>query len=197
MEEISNRWVRAVRNDGAAVDCTAVDGAADFLTREAVAPAYRIHRAMEGYRPTPLVRLDGLAEALGVKAVFVKDESRRFGLNAFKGLGAIYAFTRWYATSWDWIPRPPHLRTFSPSPVRGRLSGMVFVTATDGNHGKGVAWAAGQLGCRAYVYMPKGSSELRAQAIRDAGRAEVRIMDVGYDDAVRHAAAWRRRTAGT
>ena len=64
MEEISNRWVRAVFNDGAAVDCTAVDGAADFLTREAVAPAYRIHRAMEGYRPTPLVRLDGLAEAL-------------------------------------------------------------------------------------------------------------------------------------
>ena len=94
MEEISNRWVRAVRNEGPAVGLSAVDRAADFLTRKAVEPAHRIHRAMEGYRPTPLVRLDGLAEALGVKAVFVKDESKRFGLNAFKGLGAIYAFTR-------------------------------------------------------------------------------------------------------
>lgn len=188
MEEISNCWVRAVRGEGAAADCAAVDRTADFLTREAVAPAYRIHRAMEGYRPTPLVRLDGLAEALGVKAVFVKDESRRFGLNAFKGLGAIYAFTRVVC---DELGLDPETTTFADlqcEPVRGRLSGMVFVTATDGNHGKGVAWAAGQLGCRAYVYMPKGSSELRAQAIRDAGGAEVRIMDVGYDDAVRHAA---------
>ena len=165
MEEISNRWVRAVRNDGAAVDCTAVDGAADFLTQEAVAPAYRIHRAMEGYRPTPLVRLDGLAEALGVKAVFVKDESRRFGLNAFKGLGAIYAFTRVVCDELGLDPETTTFADLQSEPVRGRLSGMVFVTATDGNHGKGVAWAAGQLGCRAYVYMPKGSSELRAQAI--------------------------------
>lgn len=65
---------------------------------------------------------------------------------------------------------------------------MVFVTATDGNHGKGVAWAAGQLGCKAHVYMPIGSSELRAEAIRAAGRADVRIMETGYDDTVRYAA---------
>ena len=52
MEEISNRWVRAVRNEGPAVGRSAVDRAADFLTRKAVEPAHRIHRAMEGYRPT-------------------------------------------------------------------------------------------------------------------------------------------------
>ena len=64
-----------------------------------------------------------------------------------------------------------------------------FVTATDGNHGRGVSWAAGQLGCEAHVYMPVGSSELRAQAIRDVNpKAESKIMETGYDDTVRYAA---------
>ena len=66
---------------------------------------------------------------------------------------------------------------------------MVFVTATDGNHGKGVSWAAGQLGCKAHVYMPAGSSEIRANAIREVNSAaEVCILSIGYDDAVRYAA---------
>ena len=64
---------------------------------------------------------------------------------------------------------------------------MTFVTATDGNHGKGVAWSAAQLGCKAVVYMPKGSSETRAQAIRNMGDTEVTITDMGYDDTVRFA----------
>ena len=152
MEEISNRWVRAVRNEGPAAGRSAVDCAADFLTRKAVEPVHRIHRAMEGYRPTPLVRLDGLAEALGVKAVFVKDESKRFGLNAFKGLGAIYAFTRVVCGELGLDPETTTFADLQSEPVRGRLSGMVFVTATDGNHGKGVAWAAGQLGINAELY---------------------------------------------
>lgn len=65
---------------------------------------------------------------------------------------------------------------------------MMFITTTDGNHGKGISWAAGLLGCRAYVFMPKGSVEARAQAIRDAGTAEVTITDLKYDDCVRFTA---------
>jgi diaminopropionate ammonia-lyase len=68
------------------------------------------------------------------------------------------------------------------------VSKMVFVTATDGNHGKGISWAAGLLGCESHVYMPKGSVEVRAQAIRDAGTAEVTITDMCYDDTVRFVA---------
>ncbi|MBR5329153.1 MAG: diaminopropionate ammonia-lyase, partial [Firmicutes bacterium] len=69
-----------------------------------------------------------------------------------------------------------------------KVAKMVFVTATDGNHGKGISWAAGLLGCDSYVYMPKGSVEVRAQAIRDAGTAEVTITDMSYDDTVRFVA---------
>ena len=71
---------------------------------------------------------------------------------------------------------------------RAALDRLTFVTATDGNHGRGVAWAARLLGCRCHVYLPAGSVEARAQAIRDAGAEEARILDVGYDDAVRYAA---------
>ena len=65
---------------------------------------------------------------------------------------------------------------------------MVFITATDGNHGKGVAFAAAKLGCKSIVLMPKGSVEIRAEAIRQVGAYEVTITDLSYDDAVRKAA---------
>ena len=69
-----------------------------------------------------------------------------------------------------------------------RFGLRAFITTTDGNHGKGVAWASGLLGCKSYVYMPRGSVEARAQAIRDAGQAEVTITDLPYDDCVRYTA---------
>ena len=65
-----------------------------FLSREATAPARRLHRSMTGYAPTPLVELSGLAKRGGVRSVLVKDESPRFGLNAFKALGGLYALFR-------------------------------------------------------------------------------------------------------
>ena len=66
----------------------------EFLRESAVLPVLRLHQGMEGYAPTPLVRLDGLAKALNVKDILIKDESQRFGLKAFKGLGGLYALTR-------------------------------------------------------------------------------------------------------
>ena len=70
---------------------------------------------------------------------------------------------------------------------RERLSRIEFVTCTDGNHGRGVSWAAGLFGCRAHVFMPHGSREVRAEAIRRAGPAEVTITEMNYDDTVRYA----------
>ena len=72
--------------------------------------------------------------------------------------------------------------------VRAKAAEMVFVTTTDGNHGRGVAWAAKELGSTAHVYLPAGSAPVRAQAIREAGAAEARILELDYDDAVRYAA---------
>lgn len=184
MGEITTKWLRAIPNPARKKD----GRGPDFLSPEATANVRRIHRGLDCYQPTPLVRLDGMAKALGVKAVFVKDESHRFGLKAFKGLGGIYALTCVVCRELGLDPETTTFADLQSPALREQVSRMVFVTTTDGNHGKGVAWAAGQLGCEAHVYMPKGSSRLRAQAIREAGRAEVVITDLCYDDAVRYAA---------
>jgi Threonine dehydratase len=124
----------------------------------------------------------------GSSAFFVKDESSRFGLNAFKGLGGSYCIGRLLA---ERAGLPPDDLTFSrllQADVRAAVRGMTFVTATDGNHGRGVAWAARELGLDAVVYLPKGSSDERLQNIRRLG-ARAEILDLNYDDAVRYAAA--------
>lgn len=161
----------------------------DFLSAQATAAAHRIHEELPGYQSTPLAKLDAMAQRLGIRAFFVKDESRRFGLNAFKGLGGLYALTRVVCRKLGLDINTVSFADLKKPEYNKAIREMVFVTATDGNHGKGVSWAAGQLGCEAHVYMPVGSSELRAQAIRDVNpRAEVRIMETGYDDTVRFAA---------
>ncbi len=131
------------------------------------------HKSLDVYEPTPLVRLDSFAKELGVKAVYVKDESKRFGLNAFKGLGASYAVGN-------------ILKNMDP----GKAS--VFVTATDGNHGRAVAWAATQAGCKSVIFMPKGTLKCRVDAIHEVADAEVTVTDLNYSDAVRFAAAYAR-----
>lgn len=160
----------------------------EYLNFEAAAPVRQIHGTWKDYQPTPLIRLDALAQRLGVKAIFVKDESKRFGLNAFKGLGGLYALARVVCRELNLDVSTITFEQLKAPELQKKIQDMVFITATDGNHGKGVAWAAGLLGCQSYIYMPAGSSPYRAEAIRKAGKAVVEIMDVGYDDAVRHAA---------
>ena len=158
-----------------------------FLREAATEGAWRFHHTLAGYRPTPLVRLEKLARRLGVGAVFVKDESHRFGLNAFKGLGGIYALTRTVGRELGLGEDVTFDQLLAPG-IRERVQKMVFVTTTDGNHGRGVAWAAHKLGCQAHVYLPAGSALARAQAILEVGAAGADILDLGYDDAVRYAA---------
>lgn len=165
------------------------DGGPAFLSTEATAPARRLHASVPAYAETPLVSLENLAGRMGIKGLYVKDESKRFGLNAFKGLGGIYALSRVACEALGLSIETATFQELQKPEYRDKLQKLTFVTATDGNHGKGVAWAASQLGCRAYVYMPKGSSQRRAQAIRDAGASEVTITDMGYDDTVRF--AWK------
>ncbi len=161
----------------------------DFLSGEATAAAHRIHRELPGYQMTPLRRLQGMAKQLGIREMLVKDESGRFGLKAFKGLGGLYALTCVICQKLNLDLNEVSFETLKSPACEAAIRSMVFVTATDGNHGKGLSWAAGQLGCAVHVYMPAGSSELRAQAIREVNsRAEVRILETGYDDTVRYAA---------
>lgn len=161
----------------------------DFLSESSTAMAYRIHRELSDYQPTPLIRLDSMAKRLGIKMVLVKDESKRFGLNAFKALGSLYALTCVICRELGLDINKIRFTDLKSPEYAQIIQRMVFVTATDGNHGKGVSWAAGQLGCKAHIYMPAGSSQLRAQAIRNVNpKADVKIMETGYDDTVRYAA---------
>ncbi|MCD8223744.1 MAG: diaminopropionate ammonia-lyase [Clostridiales bacterium] len=133
------------------------------------------HQSLNGYQPTPLASLKELAEKLGIAGLYVKDESRRFGLNAFKGLGGSYALARIMSEK---TGKPVDQVASIPA------DSFTFVTATDGNHGRGVAWAAKNLHQKAVVYMPKGSSAERLNNIRRLG-ATAEITGFNYDDTVR------------
>ncbi len=158
-------------------------------SREKAGNVCRVHRMIASYGESPLYSLRDLAEGLGVRAVYLKDESVRFGLKAFKGLGGIYAMFRMICRELGLDPETASLdqiRKYSE-----KLGKMTFVTTTDGNHGKGVSWAAGFFGCQARVYMPKGTVKVRAEAVRQAGSAVVEITEMKYDDCV----AWTARLA--
>ena len=163
----------------------AINGYRDSLfTRNEAENAIRFHNSLPCYKETALKSLSFAAEKYGVGAILVKDESTRFGLNAFKGLGGSYAIFRILCGHFEMDYRTSVYEDFLDSDIREQCEKMVFVTATDGNHGKGVAWAANLFGSKSHVLMPKGSAESRKQAIEEAGASSVLIMDLNYDKTV-------------
>jgi diaminopropionate ammonia-lyase len=153
---------------------------------KAAAKAAAFHAGFPEYAPTPLVRLKGLAAQLGVADIYVKDESKRFGLNAFKALGGSYAIGCLIAEKLGAdISEFPYEKMTSAE-VKQKIGAITFVTATDGNHGRGVAWTANRLGQKAVVYMPKGSAAERLANIKALG-ADASMTDMNYDDTVRFA----------
>lgn len=150
---------------------------------EAGARAMAFHQSFPEYAPTPLRRLSHLAEALHVGAIWVKDESYRFGLNAFKALGGSYAIGRCIAERLAIDPHQIGYDLLTDDSVRRRLGDVTFITATDGNHGRGVAWTANRMGQRCIVHMPKGSAAERLENIRALG-ADADILDLNYDGCV-------------
>ncbi|HWS81280.1 MAG TPA: diaminopropionate ammonia-lyase [Rubrobacter sp.] len=146
----------------------------------------RFHRLLPGYVETPLVEAPKLASALGVGKVFVKDESGRLGLPAFKVLGASWAVYRALEDrlgedfgDWEEIGE---LRE-RLEPVRP----LSLVAATDGNHGRAVARVARLLGLRAKIFVPDNMALARRKSISDEG-AEVIVVDGTYDEAVERSA---------
>lgn len=156
----------------------------NFLNLESAKKVRSFHASFPVYRETPLVELKNTAKAIGLGSIYVKDESYRFGLNAFKVLGGSYAIGNYLAKRLGKsITEMPYDKLISKE-VRKELGDITFVTATDGNHGRGVAWTAKQLQQKSVVYMPKGSAEERLMNIRAEG-ADASITDLNYDEAVR------------
>lgn len=144
----------------------------------------RFHASFPEYKKTPLVSLNALSKQLGIKGLFVKDESYRFGLNAFKVLGGSYAIGNIIAHRLNMdISDLPYEKMVSED-IRKELGEVTFVTATDGNHGRGVAWTANRLKQKSVVYMPKGSALERLNNIKALG-SDASITEMNYDDAVR------------
>ena len=142
------------------------------------------HKSFPMYVPTPLAQLPETAKMLGIGAIYVKDESHRFGLNAFKVLGGSYAIGNILSRRLGKPLSETGYDVLTSSETRKVLGDITFITATDGNHGRGVAWTANTLGQKSVVHMPKGSAEERLHNIRAAG-ADADIIDGNYDDAVR------------
>ena len=146
--------------------------------------ARAFHKSIPQYQETPLADLKKMAKELGLAKVCVKDESYRFGLNAFKVLGGSYAIAKYIAQKCGKdIAQMPYSVLISPE-TKQAVGPITFYSATDGNHGRGVAWAANKLGQKCVIRMPVGSTEVRRQNIENEG-AECTIESVNYDDCVR------------
>ena len=169
------------------------DTSLPIMSLENVAKARAFHESFPQYSKTPLAKLDHMAEYLGLGGLFVKDESYRFGLNAFKVLGGSFAMANYIAkqTHRD-VSQLPYA-VLTSEELRKEFGQATFFTATDGNHGRGVAWAANRLGQKSVVLMPKGSTQTRLENILKEG-ADATITDVNYDECVRRANAMAEQT---
>lgn len=156
----------------------------EHLGLESARKVCKFHSSFDLYEETPLVSLDNLSKELKIGGIYVKDESYRFGLNAFKVLGGSYAIGNYIANTLNKdISELPYSVMISDE-VKNKIGDITFISATDGNHGRGVAWTANKLKQKSVIYMPKGSALERLENIRLEG-AEASITEYNYDDAVR------------
>ena len=143
-------------------------GTGALFTEEDYATLGAYYHSHPGLLPTPNLTLPDLAATVGLRDLWVKDETARFGLNAFKSLGVRFAVDTLL--------------------VRGTIvRGATLVCASEGNHGRAVARAAREAGCQARVYLAASVAQARADAIASEGADVVRVAGT-YDDAVRTAA---------
>jgi diaminopropionate ammonia-lyase len=167
----------------------AADGRTEILSLAAFAEAKREITSWPGYAPTPLQQLTKLAARAGVAAIAYKDEAGRFGLGSFKAIGGGYAVCKLLRKK---VQQQTGAIISSADLTSSRYADVtreITVTcATDGNHGRAVAWGAQTFGCRCVVYVHETVSEGRCRAIAKYG-AEVRRVAGTFDDAVRRAAS--------
>jgi diaminopropionate ammonia-lyase len=176
-----------VSNDNARSDAPWTPAQDAILNDAALEQARATIASWPGYAPTPLLVLPGLAAEIGVASLHYKDEAGRFGLGSFKALGGAYAVARL-------LQRQVETELGAPVPMADIVSGahadivagITVCCATDGNHGRSVAWGAQTFGCRCVIFIHATVSEGRKEAIELFG-AEVRRCEGNYDDSVREA----------
>ncbi len=145
----------------------------------------RFHKSMgEKYNETPLCSLAAFAKRSGIQSYFVKDESKRGTLKAFKLLGGSYAVANCICERLGVRPEDVDFAYLKSKDAKDKTGDLIFAAASDGNHGKSVAWAAHEFGQKAVIYMPKGTAKDRIEAIESLG-GRVVVTDYSYDWCVR------------
>ncbi|MFO7895898.1 MAG: diaminopropionate ammonia-lyase [Candidatus Cloacimonadales bacterium] len=142
----------------------------------------KFHDGIPGFEMSALKSLRQMAKYLGVEGIWVKDESSRLNLNSFKVLGGSYAIYRFLKQRLGMEKEFSYQELISPE-IKAQTGEITFATATDGNHGRGVAWAASKLGHKSVIYVHRNTSQPRIDAIRSYG-ATLKVIDGNYDDAV-------------
>jgi len=159
-----------------------------LLGAAALGQAQAVISTWPGYAITPLCALPGLARTAGVGSIHYKDEGGRFGLGSFKALGGAYAVARLLCRELGQrLGRAVSHAELRSDPVLRQACADITVTcATDGNHGRSVAWGAQMLGCRCVIYVHATVSQGREDAIARYGAQVVRTSG-NYDEAVQQA----------
>jgi diaminopropionate ammonia-lyase len=140
----------------------------ELFSMEQVERVYRFHRSMGAkYNETPLASLSAFAGRLGLGGFFVKDESKRGTLKAFKLLGGAYAVANSICKKLSVSIDDIDFDYLKSDEVKAKLGDLLFAAASDGNHGKSVAWAANEFNQKSIVYMPKGTVKDRIDAIEN------------------------------
>jgi diaminopropionate ammonia-lyase len=149
--------------------------------------------AWPGYAPTPLLELPEIAAALGIGSLHYKDEASRFGLGSFKALGGAYAVLRVLSMELarQDIARAATAEDLESGRYAAATAAITVTCATDGNHGRSVAWGAQRFGARCVIFVHPGVTLARRDAMARYG-AEVREVPGNYDDSVRAAEATAR-----
>ncbi len=159
----------------------------EILGADALALAQRELTQWQGYAVTPLHSLPALAQAMGVASVHYKNEGSRFGLGSFKALGGAYAVARLLCRELGaQLGRTLTTQDLLTPELHALCGGITVTCATDGNHGRSVAWGAQLFGCQCVIYIHATVSEGRKEAIAQYGAQVVRTAG-NYDDAVRQA----------
>lgn len=161
-----------------------IDSLLSSFSTKIVKEVHAFQKSHPKYTETPLIALNNLSKRLHLGNVFVKDESRRFGLKAFKVLGGVYVIGRYIAELLKIDLSELTIEQLTSKELKEKTGEITFASATDGNHGRGIAWAARELGHKAVIYLPTGAAKERVAAIEKEG-AEVVVTDVNYDNTVR------------
>ena len=159
-----------------------------ILSKDQCDRAFNTIKNWQGYDASPLFHLKGLAKSAGVKDILYKHEGGRFGLGSFKALGGAYSVLQLLIQEVSkTVGKPFTADDIQSGEYKDIIKDITVVTATDGNHGRSVAWGAKTFGCKCFIYMHAAVSQGRAKAVEDLG-ATVIWVDGNYDQSVHEAA---------